>query len=91
MKVTPSFASLNGADEAHLAVTVKHDGPVLTYSSLETEPEHKAALNFKKKCFKHRRRHSNCRSSWMCCNCAGPAHPEVLSLCLWDMLNYLAK
>ena len=49
MKVTPSFASLNGADEPRLTVTIKLDGPVLTYSSLETEPEHKAALNSKKK------------------------------------------
>lgn len=49
MKVTPSFASLNGADEPRLTVTIKLDGPVQTYSSLETEPEHKAALNSKKK------------------------------------------
>lgn len=54
MKVTPSFPLLNGADEPCLAVTIKLDGPVLSYSSLETETEHKATLNFKrKKSFEH--------------------------------------
>lgn len=66
MKVTPSFALLNGEDEPCLLVTIKLDRPVLTYSSLEAEPEHKAALNFKKKNLEHHRRHRNHRSSWIC-------------------------
>lgn len=49
MKVTPSFALLNGADKPCLAVTIKLDGHVLTYSSLETDPEQKQSLILRKK------------------------------------------
>lgn len=85
MKVTPSFASLNGADEPCLAVTIKFDGPVLTYSSLWTGTEHKAALNFKKKKLR------NCRSSWYTVTVLALPFLRVWSLLLWDMLTCLAN
>lgn len=92
MKVTPSFASLNGADEPCLAVTIKFDGPVLTYSSLWTGTEHKAALNFKKKkSWEHCRRHRNCRSSWYAVTVLALPFLRMWSLLLWDILTYLAN
>lgn len=83
--VTQCCTLLNGADKPCLAVTIKPDGPVLTYIILE--PVHRAALNFKKQILEQFRRQRHSWNTWICCSCAGPTHPKEWSLLLWDVLN----